>query len=524
MTKFINSLCTFCLQSAKILTLALSVFLFVTAFISSAYAYMDTQKMIFVWDNLILSFFSVLVALLLIYLITNLSYKSNYIKQFLLIFVLALYGVAGLLLLVFNKSVPGADPLSVFRIAEECAQGHFGSIHPTDSYLSYYPHQIGLVGYYEILLRIWNLVPGDVIGYHFIKITNFVWTAILIICLYKLIQNLFKESKYQIAFLCLMFINLPLLFYSTFIYGELPSIACFFVGLLSLVKIVKKNAKHNYANRIYIPLSIISFAACVSIRKNTLILMIAVFIVLFFVALSQKRYSLLLLNAIYIAVCLGSLPAIQLFYELRAGNHLNTGVPPLTYIAMGMQYAERGNGWYNGYNFLTYENAGLDSALAGKIASDYIAQRMQYFSKNITEFIKFYFDKFQVQWCDGTYASLQATLATYSGRNSFFEGLYAYTGWSHVVFIFLCNVLQNLIYLGNCVFSIVSFKRKNTQFDFMHYLCLIGVFGIFLFHTFWEANSRYVFHSCLLLLPTAAYGIGYIITRLGNKLNAVKKS
>lgn len=516
MNKFIHPLCKFCLQSAKVLTLVLSIILFVTSFISSAYAYMDTQKMIFAWDNLILSSISICIAVLLIYLITNLSYKVKYLKQFLLGFVLLLYGIGGLLLIIFNKSVPGADPMSVFRIAEEFSQNHFGAIHPTDSYLSYYPHQIGLVAYYEILLRIWNLVPGDVIGYHFIKIVNIMWTGILIICLYKVIQYLFKEDKFQIAFLCLLLFNLPLLLFSTFVYGEIPSIAFFTMGLLCLVKVIKKNAKHKYANRIYILLSIVCFAVCVSIRKNTLVLMIAVFIILLFVALVQKRYSLLLLNLAYIVCCLGSLPAIQFFYELRAGNHLNDGVPALTFIAMGMQYAERGNGWYNGYNFLTYENAGLDSTLTKKIASEYISQRVHYFSQNIGECIKFYFDKFQVQWCDGTYASLQATLATFSGRNYFFESLYAYTGWSHIVYIFICNVFQNLLYLGNCIFSIVSLKRKNTNFDFIHYLCPVSVFGIFLFHTLWEANSRYIFHSALLLLPTAAYGLGYIVMFLND--------
>lgn len=522
MNKFTNQLCRFCLQSAKVLTLALSVILFVTAFLSSAYAYMDTQIMTFAWDNLILSVISILIAILLIYLITNLSYKVKYIKQFLLAFVLALYGIGGILLIVFNKSVPGADPMSVFRIAETFAQNQMGAIHPTDSYLSYYPHQIGLVAYYEVLLRIWNLIPGDVIGYHFIKIINIVWTEILIICLYKVIRHLFEEDKFQIAYLCLLIFNLPLLMFSTFVYGELPSIAIFSVGLLCLVKVIKKSAKHKHANWVYIPLSIVCFAACVSIRKNTLVLMIAVFIVLLFVALVQKRYYLLLLNMAYIVICLGTLPAIQYFYELRAGNYLNDGVPALAFIAMGMQYAERGNGWYNGYNFLTYENAGLNSALASKVASEYISQRLQYFSQNIGECIKFYFNKFQVQWCDGTYASLQATLATFSGRSSFFEGLYAYSGWSHIVYIFVCNVFQNLLYLGNCIFSLVSLKHKNTQFGFLHYLCLIGVLGIFLFHTLWEANSRYIFHSSLLLLPTAAYGLGYIVAFLKNKLDTRK--
>ena len=85
-----------------------------------------------------------------------------------------LYALSTLILIVFNKSVPGADPMTVFRISEQFATGHMIAIHPTDSYLSYYPHQIGLTAYYEILLRIWNLVPGDVIGYHFIKIVNLI--------------------------------------------------------------------------------------------------------------------------------------------------------------------------------------------------------------------------------------------------------------------------------------------------------------------------------------------------------------
>ena len=522
MNKFITQFYGFCLASAKIITLALSGFLFISAFISSAYAYMDTQKMIFTWDNLLLSTISIFGAIAFIYLITNLLCRVKHIKQFLLTFIISLYGLGSIVLILFNKSVPGADPMSVFRIAEAFAVNNFDAIDPATSYLSYYPHQIGLAAYYEILLRLWSFVPGDVIGYHFIKIVNMLLTFTLIICLYKVIQLLFKEDKYQVAFLCLLIFHLPLLMYSTFIYGELPSIAFFSVGLLCLVKILKKDFSHKYTNWVCILLSIVCFAICVSIRKNTLVPLIAVFIVLFLSALSQKRYALLLLNATYILVCLGFTPAIQMFYEFRAGNYLNDGVPALTYIAMGMQYAERGNGWYNGYNFLTYENTGLNSMLASDIASQYISTRLQYFSQNIGELIKFYFDKFQVQWCDGTYASLQATLATFSGRNAFFESLYAYSSWSHIVYIFICNVFQNLLYLGNFVFCLVSLKRKEKQFDILHYLCLIGVFGIFLFHTLWEANSRYIFHASILLLPTASYGLGHIIAFFKNKSNARK--
>ena len=518
MNNFTSRLCKFSLQSAKTLVLALSAILFLSAFVSSAFAYMDTQKMYFVWDNLLLSIVSILMAIGVLYLIINLSYKGKFIKQSLLWGVLTLYGIGGILLIVFNKSVPGADPMSVFRIAEEFSQNNMGAIHPTASYLSYYPHQIGLVAYYEVLLRIWNLLPGEVVGYHFIKVINILWTEVLIICLYKVIYHLFEEDSFQIAYLFLMMLNLPLLLFSTFVYGEIPSIAIFSVGLLCLVKVIKRSAKKRYTKNIYTILSVLCFSSCVAIRKNTLVIMIAVFIVLFFVALSEKRYSLLLLDAVYVIVSIGTLPAIQCFYEWRAGNYLNDGVPPFAFIAMGMQYADRGNGWYNGYNFITYEETGLNAKLASEIAWQNISARFQYFTQNPGECLKFYFDKFQVQWCDGTYASLQATLATFSGRSAFFEKLYAYSGWAHIVYIFVCNVFQNLLYFGNFVFCVLSFKREHKKFGFLHYLCLIAVFGVFLFHIIWEANSRYIFQAGLLLFPTAAYGLGYFVSFLQNKI------
>lgn len=68
------------------------------------------------------------------------------------------------------------------------------------------------------------------------------------------------------------------------------------------------------------------------------------------------------------------------------------------------------------------------------------------------------------------------------------------------------------MYLGNFIFCLSDFRKEGKKFGFPHYLCLIGVLGIFLFHMLWEANSRYVFHSCLLLLPGAAYGLGRLLT------------
>ena len=522
MNNFINRLYNRSFQCMKAVILILSVVLFGTAFLTSAYAYMYNQQMLFAWDNLILSVISILFVVTILWLVTVLISRRKHGKRMLLLFVFLLYAIVTFVMIIFNKPSPAADQMTVFRIAEEFALSYYGAIHPIESYLSYCPHQIGLVAYYDGLLRIWNLFPGNVIGYHFIYIINMVWTEILIFCFYKILYQLFNEDKIQIIYLYLMILNLPLMFYITFAYGEVPSIAVFSIGLLFFIKILKEPTKSKLKYLFYVSVSTICFAFCVVLRKNMLIIMIAVFIVLFFTALMQKKYCLLFLNLLFIGACLITPSIIQTCYELRAGNYLNDGIPASAYIAMGMQDNEQGNGYYNRYNLEVYEQAGLDVQTASQTACTYISERIKYFFRNIGECFKFYFGKFQVQWCDGTYAALQATINTFSGRSQLFKNLYTYNGYVHIIFIFMCNVFQNLIYLGNCIFSFITFKDKDKKFEFIHFLCLIAVVGVFFFHILWEANSRYIFQAEILLLPTAAWGLNYLITYIQKYLRRVK--
>ena len=46
------------------------------------------------------------------------------------------------------------------------------------------------------------------------------------------------------------------------------------------------------------------------------------------------------------------------------------------------------------------------------------------------------------------------------------------------------------------------------------YVGLIAVLGGFLFHTFWEANSRYIFSYSLLLMPYCGAGVYTGICRI----------
>ncbi len=142
----------------------------------------------------------------------------------------------GTILILFSKTVPAADPLSVYSIAEALAEGDTSVIHPTESYLSYYPQQIGLTAFWEILIRLWKLFPFDGPAYHFIKCI-YVGLLCVIVCFQeRTVHLLWKNKKADCIYLLLISANLPFIMYSSFVYGEIPSFAAASAGFYYLLK------------------------------------------------------------------------------------------------------------------------------------------------------------------------------------------------------------------------------------------------------------------------------------------------
>ena len=529
----------------------------------------------------------------------------------------------GLLLILFGRTVPAADALSVYNAAAEWILGNTDIIHPTVSYLSYYPQQIGLMAFLELLLRIWNLTGLSAPAWHFIKLVYVCLLCGAVWFQYLSLQYLWPEKykKISCCYLVLVCCNLPMIMYSSFVYGEIPSFTALSVGCYLLLRLLggvspggsyRDNVSpgdssqggsslggsrndapsvtaHDSVPRMLCQIlftgfgSILFLTLSVLLRKNSLIPVIAVLLVLLFEALRPGRNGKMRLGLLIMAVCLavtsvGILPLVQKCYEKKAGNTLSSGVTAMSYLAMGMQEASRGCGWYNGFNIDTYDTAGMDTALANEISRLAIDERLTYFREHPGYTADFYLHKHLSQWADGTYASRQATLATYGGRSAFFKEVYE--GSLSGGYIEWCNAWQNVLYLGVLVFCIDSLKKRRKSKVVGHmadqtagqhgadqlgadrhgadrhgadqhgadrhgadrlgadrhgadrhgadrhgadrlgadrlyvYVGLIAVLGGFLFHIFWEANSRYIFSYSLLLMPYCGAGVYTGICRI----------
>ena len=601
-----------------LLTMLLSMLLFAGSFLTTCYAdNMETQQVLLrpdnpLWNLLELAGFGLLFCGCL-YLYEKIGEKF---RRGLLVFTLTFVFGLGILLILFGRTVPAADALSVYNAAAEWILGNTDIIHPTVSYLSYYPQQIGLMAFWELLLRIWNLTGLSVPAWHFIKLVYVCLLCGAIWFQYLSLQYLWPEKykKISCCYLVLVCCNLPMIMYSSFVYGEIPSFAALSVGCYLLLRLLgsvslggsspdssyRDNVSRNDAPSVtaydYVPRmlrqilftgfgSILFLTLSVMLRKNSLIPVIAVLLVLLFEALRPGRNGKMRLGLLIMAVCLavtsvGILPLVQKCYEKKAGNTLSSGVTAMSYLAMGMQEASRGCGWYNGFNIDTYNTAGMDTALANEISRLAIDERLAYFREHPGYTADFYLHKHLSQWADGTYASRQATLATYGGRSAFFKEVYE--GSLSGGYIEWCNAWQNVLYLGVLVFCIGSLKNRRKSKVVGHmadqtavhtagctadhmadqhgadqlgadrhgadqhgadrhgadrhgadqhgadrhgadwhgadrlyvYVGLIAVLGGFLFHTFWEANSRYIFSYSLLLMPYCGAGVYTGICRI----------
>jgi hypothetical protein len=581
-----------------LLTLLLSMLLFAGSFLTTCYAdNMETQQVLLrpdnpLWNLLELAGFGLLFCGCL-YLYAKIGERF---RRGLLLFTLGFVFGLGVLLILFGRTVPAADALSVYNAAAEWILGNTDIIHPTASYLSYYPQQIGLMAFLELLLRIWNLTGLSAPAWHFIKLVYVCLLCGAIWFQYLSLQYLWPENykKISCCYLVLVCCNLPMIMYSSFVYGEIPSFAALSVGCYLLLRLlgsasldsasldssyrdnISRNdapsvtthgpAPHMLCRIIFTGFgSILFLTLSVMLRKNSLVPVIAVLLVLLFEALRPGRNGKMRLGLLIMAVCLAVtsvnvLPLTQKIYEKKTGNTLSSGVTAMSYLAMGMQEAPRGCGWYNGFNIDTYDAAGMDTALANEISRLAINERLVYFREHPGYTADFYLHKHLSQWADGTYASRQATLATYGGRGAFFKEVYE--GSLSGGYIEWCNAWQNILYLGVLVFCIDSLKKRREfrvaghmadqtaghtagctadhmadQLDadqlgadqlgadrhgadrhgadrLYVYVGLIAVLGGFLFHTFWEANSRYIFSYSLLLMPYCGAGVCTGICRI----------
>jgi hypothetical protein len=359
-------------------------------------------------------------------------------------------------------------------------------------YIYIYPHQKGLM----LLEAVIYAVAGE----RTVKVMM-VLNAVSLVILYVLFQKITvmlcgkqKSLVPYVSFLAVV-LWLPLAFYVDFVYGNLIGLMLSVLGFWLFLNYLK-----DYRFR-YAAGGALCLAVAVQIKKNYLIALLAVSVLLLLEAIRARNRQSLLAIAVSAALCATAGTAVNSCISFISDTQINSGIPVEAWIAMGLQEnTERANGWYNAYNIMTYSIYDHDTGMTRTACIESIKNSLNYMKEHPDYTLRFWGTKIASQWNDPTFQCF------WYYKNKGADGVNI--EWARSVFsdnkwlVELLNLFQSQILGGVLLYMLCNWKKISLP-QLLLPICFLG--GFF-FHLMWEAKAQYIFSYFVLLIPYAVLG------------------
>ena len=468
-------------------------------------AFLDASEHIIINNNNIWYVLGLIFVGILIYFLTNLinnflyeDDKRKKLRKCLFIAVIGIYIIADILWTIFVRPPIVGDQVHVACMGQLFARGYdeeilqsmtYANI-PLKDYMQAYNQQIPQAFIYGLFFK---LIHFDEIGV--LRVLNVFAVIAIFIAIYKIgniLSKRYKVNKVLLVTLIATFISVPML--STFIYGDLPSLAFSLLCVYYMMKFVElKKPKYAIIASIFAMLGYM-------MRMNSLIFIIATVIYLLFnlfnkIKTKKAKENIINFLVIIAYVVISIMPSqiVINYYINKYDLDKSKTYPTISYFLLAMEESKRGNGWYN-------ESIGqpaLEDPQGVKDEyADRIKERLEYFSNNLGYTFNFYTMKLASMWSENTYATIMYNI---SKENDPLENLTAPLTFYQKVLLILSCVCSIIILIQN---------RKNLTPEII-YLLLIFMGG-FAFHIIWEAKSRYIIPYIVVLIPIASIQINKI--------------
>ncbi len=476
-------------------TMAFMVVLFVISVFSTFYfdsGSISMEHPLWKWDNPLWFLIFAAVIFCLLYFLDKKAWLEKLSSKKLLIVLLVYTFLLSIYWVMISGVLPNADQDSVSFIASLTMQNNFLFFRP-EKYMQIYPNQLGVVSILEALYR---LSGGE--NFQLFQYLNCVGNCVIYGMLYLFVEKCFQNRRITNIFLLFCFGCCPLILYSTFVYGTTLGMALALAAVnLELKFLETKNWLAGVGAALCIAFSII-------IKNNYSIFLVGMILLLLYKGIKEKGIECFILALVFVISLWGINKALTACYETRSGMELEKGMPKIMWIAMGMQEGERGEGWYNGFNYETFRETGCNPEKSSEIAKKAILESLENFKQDPAYAIRFYFRKFASQWNEPTYEAFYVNISHEGKFSTIMQSFY--DGKLNRMIVEYMNLYQSFLLLG---VSVIFIKRRNTWTGEQLLFPLI-ILGGFLFHMLWEAKSQYIISYFILLLPYGAAGIDSI--------------
>lgn len=429
---------------------------------------------------------------------------------------LAMVWVGGLGLWWVNSAVrvPNGDCAFVYGGASYFLEGQFMFLELPDSYCSMYPHQMGLIALTELLF----LAAGTYNFYAF-QVMCVLFAMGSLFAGYLVLREITTGMSAAVFYCIVVCCCLPLVFYTSWVYGDLPSV---FFSVMAVWMLLKYSRTHKAG-------WLIGMAAMVTMamlnRKNTMIFIVALCLVVLVSMLKKRDWKLFAAAVLCILVPWLAYMGVYKMYEIRSGYEHFPGIPVITWIDMGLHDVEGVCGWYDNSAKELYYSADCDVELTKALSMQRIDERLLELKENPSYAVSFFKKKVLSQWNMPLYQSLYfntmyreeyipaADSLTAKISNEYFPAVLSF-----------CDRLQFIVYFGIFCYFLLGIRRDS---NILEQVAAVTVIGGFFFSIIWEAKARYIFPYYVMMLPYAAIGyqsaIRAVMSFVGRKRGRAKE-
>ncbi len=378
------------------------------------------------------------------------------------------------------------------------------------AYFAMFPYQLGLVAQYELIM----LFAGA-FNHVAIQLVSAV-LAVGIVYLGYLIVDRLTDSLMAILFYCVaMMCCVPLVFYTSWVYGDIPSIFFSMLAYVFLLKLEETEKKR------WLALFGAAISMAVLVRQTSWIFVVAVVIAGLVYMLRKKSKMLLLALALAVVAPKLAFSCIYGIYELRTGYEISDGIPYVATIAMGLQEGRLGYGWYNDYNRQVYGLAEFDLELTAELAKAEIRDKLTFMRENPSYGVHFFREKILSQWNQPLFQSIHFnTIFNEENLPSVDSYAYAVETWKFMKLFSLSDRLHFIVYVGMLCYFLFCVKRDSNM---LHQIPAVSIIGGFLFSIMWEAKARYILPYYIMMFPLAAAGYRQMISAAAGLYRKYKK-
>lgn len=514
--KFFNSLVLI------LLTIASAVVFLVSFFTTIYYdAHVDVDFPHYKKETIL----HLVISMVFVFAFFFIMYKKKWLESGKLIVLALLFCTVYSLTLILNiKPLPVDDSSLLDDALLQFSEGDYSSLKGAGGYLYTWPFQLGyflFMQFMDFCFGHGNYRPWDIALLISILITVFL--------LYKITWELFESKKICGIMALLSFGLLCFYNYSTYIYGDIYSLAPqTFALYLAILFVKREKVRYGIFAGIFMTLAIL-------LKTNSEITLIAIVIVLLLNVHKDdvgengyqsyevcKRFWIraALIAFIIFATWLGKELVNSHYCKLTGLSEIPGGSPSVSHIVMGLSESELEDGWYNRYNYDVFAENDYDTEKTKLAATEDLKERLQFFSQNPKYFVKFMARKFITQWADPVCISTHnLDLVSRHVENPGVLKDFIVFGKGSIIFRWVMNVFMSVCYLCVLVYLFVRLRAKGAKgtgvavqkVTTQEMLLLVMILGGMAFHQFWEGSSRYAMRYYIYWLPYAAYGMNVIL-------------